>query len=521
MQSVATKVDLSSPTAFGQRMKARLQDLIDNPYSFVPSYAERYQTFLKHCESLTPHQSYAMTMLLGPDSARGYAKVPNTFGTTFPEANAVDLTEQVGWYYFAGNVKGKNGDEYGILFMMFQYTLLPPPIAEQFGMTPLQNQIVDVQLAITKRGSRMHQAAPPLFAGTSGDIEIADRLFVRAGNNVVDTPSKDQLFPMTLRASGVDLGAAPVPLSIDITLSSGSGYLLQGADGCEPCAGGIGTRYYSIPQLVVDGAKSRLTIGDETVEIESGMLWMDHQWGTGMVPDGASTVEVLRAAANLSAPSPDGWDFFVMNFADGSAMTLNHLHTNDDLPWMNQSGADAPPPRPPVSVVGKYMDRFGTPFNVSGDVTVTEWARGVTSPDPAKYPVSNVWFPHGWTFDLNAAVLPKRLRNLRFEPMSEDPCAMFFANGSQYVEAPITVFDADGAECGRGYCEAVNYADANATTASLAGLPAELAPTLGPIPPSADLKALSELEVAANQAQLNQAIACGSFPPAARPGSCP
>src|SRR5947209_2255862 len=295
-----------------------------------------------------------MPMPLGPDSARGYATIPNTFGTTFPEANAVDLTEQVGWYYFAGSVKAKNGDEYGILFMMFQYTLLPTSVAGELGLTPLQNQTVDVQLAITKRGSRMHQAAPPFFAGTSGDIEVADRLFVRAGNNVVDTPSKDQLFPMTLRASGVDAGGpVPVPLSIDITLTSGSGYLLQGADGCEPCVGGVGTRYYSVPQLVVDGKNSRLTIGGETVEIESGTLWMDHQWGTGMVPDGAPTVEVMRAAANLAAPNPDGWDFFVMNFADGSAMTMNHLHTADDLAWMNQSGAEPPPARPPVSVVGR------------------------------------------------------------------------------------------------------------------------------------------------------------------------
>jgi hypothetical protein len=35
--------------------------------------------------------------------------------------------EQVGWYYFAGTVKGNDGGEYGILIMTFQYTLLRPP----------------------------------------------------------------------------------------------------------------------------------------------------------------------------------------------------------------------------------------------------------------------------------------------------------------------------------------------------------------------------------------------------------
>jgi hypothetical protein len=270
----------------------------------------------------------------------------------------------------------------------------------------------------------------------------------------------------------------------------------------------------------VEPGKSRLTIGDETIEIESGTLWMDHQWGTGMVPNGAPASEVLRAATNLAPPTPEGWDFFVMNFEDGSAITLNHLHTDDDLPWMNQSGPQPPPARPLVSVAGKYMDRFGTMFNVSGTVTLTAFARGVTSPDPAKYPVSNVWFPHGWTFEMNAGVLPAHLRGLRLEPISDDPSAMFFANGAQYVEAPVVIFDADGKECGRGYCEAVNYADSNPTTLALAGLPADLAPAMGPLCPSDTLIEASKIEVATHQAELDQVISCASMPPTPRSSTC-
>jgi hypothetical protein len=311
-----------------------------------------------------------------------------------------------------------------------------------------------------------------------------------------------------------------VPLSIDITISSGKGYLLQGLDGCEPCVAGVGTRYYSVPNLVVDGEKSRLTLGDETVEIAGGTLWMDHQWGTGMIPGGAPTVEVMRALSNLSAPGPSGWDFFIMNFDDGSAMTLNHGHKPADLPWMNQSGPTPPPPRPAVPVVGKFMDRFGTTFNVSGTLTLTAWARGATSPDPAIYPVSNVWFPHGWTFAMCDTVLPDRLRTLRFEPISEDASAMFFANTAQYVESPVKIF-AGEEQIGTGYSEAVSYADATATTAALAGLPPDVVPALGHIPPSEDLAILSGLFVAANQDEIKRTLACGSLPPAARDCTCP
>ncbi|PYQ27050.1 MAG: hypothetical protein DMF56_22130 [Acidobacteria bacterium] len=74
-----------------------------------------------------------MTMLLGPDASRGYENIPNTFGTAFPDANLIDVTAQVGWYYFVGTVTGKDGSEYGVILMMFRYTLLPPPIAAGSG----------------------------------------------------------------------------------------------------------------------------------------------------------------------------------------------------------------------------------------------------------------------------------------------------------------------------------------------------------------------------------------------------
>ena len=522
IESATTASSKNDPAAFGARMNYRLQDLISDPYSFVPSYADRYGMLQQYCKTMTPHQSYAMTMLVGPDAARGYAAIPNTFGLTFPDAHRVDVTEQVGWYYFAGNVRGRNGVEYGVLLMMFQYTLLPPPIAGHFGLSPLENQTLDVQLAITTADGRMHQAAPQFFAGTSGDIEIADRLFVRAGKNVVDTPSHEALYPMVLRAAGEDLGgAAPVRVGIDITLVSGNNILLQGLDGASPCVGGVGTRYYSIPNLLMDAAKSSLTIGDDVVQLDSGVFWFDHQWGTGMIPNGAPTAPVLRAAGNVnSSPgAASGWSFFVANFDDGSALTLSHIHDAGDAPWLHQTG-NKPPPEPAVPVSGKFQDRFGTCFNVSGTVEITDWIRGVTSPEPAKYPVSNTWFPFAWTLNMCDTVLPARLLNLRLEPICNDPSAMFFANGAQYCEAPVKYYDASGAMCGRGFCESVGYQDSLATTVGLAGLPADEIKNLQPVTPSLLLKLLSMAYVAMNKKEMAAIIACGSFPQPARPCSC-
>ena len=58
-------------------MQYRLQELIDHPDSFTPSYKKRYQTFIENSNSLTATQSYAMIHLLGLDSVKGYQKTPD------------------------------------------------------------------------------------------------------------------------------------------------------------------------------------------------------------------------------------------------------------------------------------------------------------------------------------------------------------------------------------------------------------------------------------------------------------
>src|SRR5665811_1327163 len=53
--------DKNSSKSFGERMQARLRDLLANPESFTPSYRKQYETLLQHSDSLMPHQAYVMT----------------------------------------------------------------------------------------------------------------------------------------------------------------------------------------------------------------------------------------------------------------------------------------------------------------------------------------------------------------------------------------------------------------------------------------------------------------------------
>lgn len=46
----------------------------------------------------------------------------------------------------------------------------------------------------------------------------------------------------------------------------------------------------------------------------------------------------LHASANLAPQSVPGWDFFLMNFDGPYSMTLNSLHSQKNLPFINQTG---------------------------------------------------------------------------------------------------------------------------------------------------------------------------------------
>lgn len=514
----------NSDAAYGARMRYRLQDMLDNPYSFLPSYKERYQTLAGYAESLTPHQAYAMTMLLGRDSTRLYPDMPVTAELQFPAVNKVDTIAQCGWYYFAGTCFGEDGVEYGILCMLFNASLLPQPLAQKFDLTDVENQIIDVQLAVSVAGGKFYQVEPTVTAGTSDNVKVSDKLFLSADNCAVGSTG-DTLFPITLQASGTDLGQAePTDISIDLRFSSASNYLPPGLDGAMPLVAGIGTRYYSIPGIVLDAPASSLTIGKQSIPLKSGKFWFDHQWGTGLTPGGIPRYPSTRASANLKPQTPAGWDFFVMNFDVGSSMTLNFIHTIDSLNYIHQTGPVPPANVPPVTVVGKYMDPFGTLFNVSGLLTITDWRKTDHSPNPDKYKSTPTWVPHCWQFVLEEKVVPESLRKLRVEPISDDAQALFFSQGSQYVEAATRLMDANYERCGVGYSEAVGYVDNTESILLLAGLPAteEMQKLFTETPPSLLMKFLSFLYMLQPSAQteLKDLVACGSFAPAPRPVGC-
>jgi len=293
-----------SDAARGERMRARLRELLASPYSFLPSYAARYETLLHYAQALIPQQAYAMCMLLGRDNASGYPDMPDTASLRFPTVHEVDLSTQVGWYYLNDLCTAEDGTEYGVLCTLFRYALLPPAAAAPFGLTPLEGQVVEVQLALSIADGPFYKADPSLTTGTSGRLAVsAGKLGLSTDDGSFEAIPDGTFLPMRVAARGTDRsGERPVDLEVDLTLVFGRPFLPQGWDGAVPLVAGVGTRYYSVPGLMLYAQGSTLKVDGKAIPLKSGSFWFDHQWGVGLLPQAAPPVEVLRADGALPQP---------------------------------------------------------------------------------------------------------------------------------------------------------------------------------------------------------------------------
>lgn len=495
--------------AFAERMLARLQRLIDKPETFTPSYATRYDAFgdiLRASGTQSAHQAYAMTSLLGPDAGREFNPLPKPV-FDFPKRHAVDLSQQLGWYFVVGSCTDVDGQEYGVEVMFYRTAILPPVLAEQYGISETENQVTELHFAVTVAGDAHHRSVPTVISGTTGLLAFTpDKLGWTMGENAIETLDAAGPYPLHVKARGVNRGGeTPLTFSVDFVCATGGEPTFQDEEGCKPCCDGIGTLYYSIPQMMLDPERSTLTIGDKTVQLASGRFWLDHQWGTNFGSSPKS--EVTRAAGNLSEPAMIGWDWFMAQFDEGHAISGEAMHTDDNLSFFYQTG-ETPPGTMTAPINARFMSGDGGEIFVKGSVQVDAWVKSTTSPDPTMYLPTNTWYPNHWIYTFGDDV-PDPFRTFTMTPIVSTGQSGFFANGAQYSEGAVILRDAAGNEIGRGFGESVNYANAVVTMVSLAGLPTspEMIGTIQRQAPSRELIAESQGYVFLHQAELKKVIA--------------
>ncbi|MEI6621606.1 MAG: lipocalin-like domain-containing protein [Actinomycetes bacterium] len=459
----------NSPAAYGARMRAFLHYLTEHPVEHAPSFEKNYQHLLPFCDQLSPQAAYAMALnFLGPAATVGYDMVPTVPDFKFPRDFGPKNRSQISWHFFVGSCWDVDGNEYGVELMFFQSGLFPPFLAAGMGLTEDENQVVELQLAISQRGHRHWQADPVVVGGTSGLVESAENPFeYHVGRNSMVCHRRDEFFPITIKGWGLDRGEDPPrELGVDITFTSGKQYLFQGANGAMPAVDGIGTWYYSIPNIELDPSCSTLNLDGRTIELVRGTFWFDRQWG---YLNGVPRSKVLRAANFSGDPKPSGWDWFMAQLEGDRQVTVFAPHEKEFSQFYEQTGPN-PPPTMTVQVGGSYMDPDKVTTMTWGTLEVTDWIKAEQSPNPKRYLATDTWYPNRWTFRFDD-VVPQDIRSITMTPIVDMAQSGFFGNGAQYAEGAVVVTTPSGQEVGRGFAESVSYANTRRTAHRLAGLP--------------------------------------------------
>jgi predicted secreted hydrolase len=275
------------------------------------------------------------------------------------------LTE---WWYYTGHLRDvATGARYGFEYVIFR--------AERGGFPVTWAS----HLAITDEGQQAFHYAQRSVVGEGVDLAAAAGFAFSLAADPTDPATLGRPAWTMQGVGGIDHLAArlsaseavaagsPAGLGLDLALHSAKPAVLQGGAGWIDFGPAGGSYYYSRTDLLASGS---IVLDGRTLQVE-GSAWFDHQWGDFIAVGGG------------------GWDWFAVNLADGSDLTLSLVRA-----------ADGSYPL----VYGTLVDRDGqvshldrTAFNVA---VTKHW----TSPN------TGTAYPAGWTVTIPGQALTINLR---------------------------------------------------------------------------------------------------------------
>jgi predicted secreted hydrolase len=328
------------------------------------------------------------------------ALVPRTFA--FPRDHGPHREFRHEWWYLTGHLDSSRGERFGFELTFFRYALgartEPAPRASAWRA----EQVYVAHFAITDVARREFHFA-----------ERREREALQlAGAEAV--PLRVWLQNWALESDGSQwrLTAGDTAYALELVLTPASGPVLNGEAGLSRKSGdrGAASYYYSIPLL---RARGELARGDQRHPV-SGTAWLDREWGSGAL-----------------ASDQEGWDWFALQLADGSAFMFYALRKHG-------GGRDS-------FSAGTWVDANGVARALrSGDVEI-EVLDHWNSPRGASYPAR-------WRL----RVPPLEL-DLQLEPVLAD---QELGTTPRYWEGAVDVRGERARQglTGRGYVELTGYA---------------------------------------------------------------
>jgi len=228
-------------------------------------------------------------------NAEGWRLALPGYRITFPLDHLPHYDFRTEWWYFTGNLRGKDGREFGYQLTFFRYGYRPLRERVQVRSRFVMNDLKFAHFAVTDVNNKEFHFDSRISRGAFEEAGFGD------GRRVAWIDDWELSFGADFR-----LRAAARNYSIDLELNPAKPVVLQGENGLSQKATGEGraSYYYSITRLISSGS---IRIGNETYDV-TGESWFDREWAT-----------------NQLAENQVGWNWFAIQLSDGSDLMLYQM----------------------------------------------------------------------------------------------------------------------------------------------------------------------------------------------------
>lgn len=268
--------------------------------------------------SLTPSQSMtksgrASVEWMGSDAAitQPFKTVMGSTPLKFPRDLGAHEDYQTEWWYYTGNLESDAGRPFGYELTIFRRGLTPGLVQAAASDSQWRsNQVYFAHFTVSDIASQTFYPAGRFSRGAAGLAGAQAKPY---------QVWLDDWAIQELQPGRVQLKAKANDMAIDLVLEQTLPPVLQGdrgysVKGSEP---GNASYYYSIVQ---QRTKGKITVKDETFTV-TGTSWKDHEYSTTALSAGV-----------------EGWDWFSLQFKDGSALMLYSLRRKDGTTSEQSSG---------------------------------------------------------------------------------------------------------------------------------------------------------------------------------------
>lgn len=227
----------------------------------------------------------------------------------FPRDHRIHPDFKTEWWYFTGRLTDETGAVFGYQLTFFRQGLRPP--SSRGGATSrfVVDDLKFAHFAVSDIGAQRFHFQQKLARGAFGEAGFATERLAW-----IDDWSLE-----LLADGGFSLRARNGQASLELQLAGTKPWVIHGENGVSQKAAGEGraSHYYSATRLA---AKGTLTLGGKARSV-SGESWLDREW-----------------ASNQLTPEQVGWDWFSIQFDDGTELMLYQMRTRGGGLDPNSSG---------------------------------------------------------------------------------------------------------------------------------------------------------------------------------------